>query len=402
MSGTYKALGGEGWSDVARNTTGDDLDASKIQRANPGTPVPIPAGTTIQIPVEPPEVVVGTAAELELRVNDTPIGTFDNFGLAMAADAIWKCGFVIPNEPETRALFVPMGSPEVTVNANGQRLFTGRAESPQPSNDTSSRMMDVSCYSTPGILERVTPPLAAFPLEYTNANLVAIAEDLCAFHGVSVDFQADAGATFDRVDIQPGEDILPFLAGLASQRGPVITSDTSGQLVFWNAGETGAPVARYEKGFAPALLVSTKIDESQYYSKVSGFTPAKSKRDASGERFTVENPFATDLVRPYSFEAKDISKGELETAVNTAAGRMFASIFSATLDLPTWYTEDGVLFMPGQTIELKSPDDYIADFYEFLITGVSLVKNAGEYRATLSLSLPGIFSGEIPEAMPWQ
>lgn len=402
MSGTYRARGGEGWSDVARNTTGDDLDAAKIAKANPGVPIPIPVGTTIQIPIDPTEVVVGISGELALEVNQVPIGTFDDFELAMAVDAIWKCGFTVPNEPETRALFVPMASPEVTVDSNGTRLFTGRAESPQPANEPTSRSLGIACYSTPGILERVTPPLAAFPLEYTNANLVAIANDLCAFHGVSVDFQADAGATFDRVDIQPNEDILSFLAGLAAQRGPVITSNTAGQLVFWNGGETGAPIARYEKGYAPALSVSVAIDESQYYSKVSGFIPAKSKKESAGKQFTVENPFATDLVRPYSFEAKDISPGELETSVNTAAGRMFASIFSATLELPTWYTEYGVLFTPNQTIELKSPDDFINDFYEFLITGVSLSKVSNEYRATLELSLPGIFSGEIPERMPWQ
>jgi prophage tail gpP-like protein len=242
--------------------------------------------------------------------------------------------------------------------------------------------------------------LSAFPLEFTNANLPAIADELCSFYGVSVDFQAPSGAVFERVDIQPNDTILGFLSKLASQRGPVITSDSSGQLVFWSGAETGSPVARYEKGYAPADRVSTVIDEGAYYSSVTGYVPARTKAGGQGERFTVANPHATNVVRPYTFEARDIAPGELEGAVQTAAGRMFAGVFSAGMELATGY-HGGGLFLPNTTVELKSPDDYIPDFYEFLITDVVLTKAAGIEKASLSLALPGVFSGEIPEVMPW-
>jgi prophage tail gpP-like protein len=244
--------------------------------------------------------------------------------------------------------------------------------------------------------------LSAFPLEYTNANLIAIVNDLCAYHGISVDFQAPGGALFERVDIQPGESILSFLAGLAAQRGPVITSNASGQLVVWNSVSAGAPVGRYEKGYAPLVELKSTINEDQYYSSVTGYTPAKSKRESKGERFTVENPYATDLVCPYTFEATDISKGELETAVEMTAGRMFAAVFSVTAEFATWYTEDGEMFRPNTTIEIKSPDDYIEDFYEFLITEVVLSKSSGVETASLTLALPGAYSGEIADKMPWE
>lgn len=402
MSGTYRAAGGEGWSDVARSATGNDIDASKIARANPGVPVPIPAGTLLQIPFPQNEVVTGTAAELELVVNSEQIGTFDNFSLALSIDAIAKCSFTVPNEPETRAIFAPLSSPTVEINANGVRIFTGRSETPSPANEPESRSLEVSCYSSPGILERANPPLSAFPLEYTNANLTAIAEELCAFHGISIDWQASSGAIFERVDIGPNDGILSFLSDLAAQRGPVITSNAFGQLVFWNSVSQGSPVARYEKGYAPAQRVATTISEENYYSSVTGYVPSKTKKNVKGERFTVENPYATDIVRPYTFEAEDISPGELETAVQSTAGRMFAGVFSAGIEIATWYTEDGEMFQPNTTMELKSPDDYINDFYEFLVTDVVLSKAAGVEVTSMTLALPGAFSGEIPSVMPWQ
>lgn len=403
MSTTYNARGGESWNEVARNTTGNDLDAAKIARANPGVLTPIAAGTLLQIPGEGPSgITSATAAELEVRIDKTPVGTLDEFTFASSIDAIAQCSFTLPNEPETRALLQPLGSQEVTVDVLGQRVFTGRASSPIPQNSVDRRSLDVECYSTPGILERVSPPLSAFPLEFTNANLIAIAGDLCSYHSVVVDFQAHPGALFERVDIQPSEPVLTFLSGLASQRGPVITSDAFGRLVFWESVSPGKPVGEYEKGYAPAQNVLPQFNEEQWYSSVTGKIPAKSKRGKKGEQFTVENPYATDLVRPYTFEVRDIDPGELETAVQTAAGRMFSEVFSVDLEMSTWFDGNGQLFRPNTTIRLKSPDDYIEDFYEFLISTVSLTKSAGAELATLTLVLPGAYSGEIPEVLPWQ
>ena len=401
MSGTYKAAGGENWNDVARGTTGNDLDAAKIARANPGVRTPLLPGTVVQVPFEPPEVVEALAAKLAIKIDGIELGTFDSFALSMSIDAISKCGFSTPNEIETRELFRPLSNPTVTVEANGSRVFTGRAESPTPANSPDSRVLDISCYSLPGILERVPPPLTAFPLEFTRANLPAIAADLCAYHGIAVDFQADPGAVFERVDIKQNQMVLDFLSDLAGQRGPVITSGAAGELVFWNGIPPGNPIARYEKGLSPAELVSVTIDEDRYYSSVTGTIPAKSKDGSPGESFTVENPFSTDIVRPYTYEARNIDPGELETAVTAAAARMFAGVFVATLELSSWHTENGETFMPNRTIELRSPDDFINDFYEFLITDVVLSKSSGEERASVNLALPGVYSGELPEALPW-
>jgi hypothetical protein len=121
LSGTYKSLGGESWSTIARQTTGNDLDAAAIRRANPSLREPLPAGETIQVPMmASPQESIGEG-ELDIVVDGQTIGTFDGFEIAFCIDAISKCSFVVPNEAETRRIFTPLGSQRITIDHLGQR-----------------------------------------------------------------------------------------------------------------------------------------------------------------------------------------------------------------------------------------------------------------------------------------
>lgn len=402
MPGTYKALGGETFNQVARITTGDDTNASAIQRANPGIPEPIPVGAILQIPVSPSVSPTSADSELEIKVDGTKIGTFDNFALSMAMDAISKCGFTVPNEPETRKIFPPLPPPHVTVDSYGERIFTGRAEPSRPNNQPDNKTLEIECYSTPGILEKVHPPMSAFPLEWTNANLPAIAGELCGHHNINVDFRADFGPVFERVDIKFTDIVLDFLANLAAEHGPFISSSETGELVFWVGAPSGKPVSNLEKGRHPCENVDMVVDESSYYSSVTGSTTITIGKKKVGASHTVRNQLTFDLVQPYNFRADHISPGELETAVKAMAGRMFGALVTATVDLSSWLTDDGKVYRPNQTIMLASPEDHIEKSFEFFIAEVMLAKSAGITTATLFTTLPGAYSGEMPERMPWQ
>ena len=160
MSRTYKAQGGETWGTVARRATGNDADAAAIRNANPGLQAPLAAGNIVQIPVD--KAVPGAIGDAEFRIliENQKIEAFDNFELQVAIDAISKCRFTIPNTPEMRKLLVPLGAQRIVVDAGGRRIFTGRCATPAPNN----RMLDVSCYSDPAVLELGTPSIQAFPL----------------------------------------------------------------------------------------------------------------------------------------------------------------------------------------------------------------------------------------------
>ena len=107
-------------------------------------------------------------------------------------------------------------------------------------------------------------------------------------------------------------------------------------------------------------------------------------------------------MRAYSFDAKDIDKGELEKATHSVAGRMFAELVSCNAEVATWKNDLGKTYQPGQLVSLKSEEDYIPEPFEFLVAMVTLKRSAGIQLASLNLVLPGVYSGERPERLPWQ
>lgn len=401
MSTSYKSRGGESWSTVAILTTGNDLDADKIRRANPGLREPLSIGDVATIP-ETSSTSSSRQGNPSIVVDGIEIELFDDFELVRAIDAMGKGTFTVPNEKENRAIFKPLYFPMTSISVNGNLIFTGRCNSPIPSDNGGMKVLNVNMFSLPGIMELSGPPIDAFPLEFKKYNLRQIASELCWKHGIEQVFNDDSGGWFKRVDIQPGDSTLDFLADLAKQRGYVVGDDKNGNILFQTGAQTGSPVASISKIEIPCTGLTVQIDDSQYYSSVTGYVAGKSHKDFRGKGYTVNNQYLTDIIRPYLSKFEDIDEGELRTATEALAGRMFSQVFSVTVDLCTWFDDNGDVFRPNTTIKIQSEEDYIEEPYEFLISQVDLRKTSGEMTCSLTCVLPGVFSGEIPEAMPWR
>jgi prophage tail gpP-like protein len=401
LSTTYKATGGESWSTVAMMTTGNDLDADKIRRANPSLSVPISPGAVVTIP-DTASTASSRPGNPSIVVNGIDIEVFDDFELVRAIDAIGKGTFTVPNEKENRRILKPLQFPITTVSVNNELIFTGRCNSPLPSNNSNMKVLDVNMFSLPGIMEVCGPAIKAFPLEWKKQTLEQIADELCSKQGISTEFKSMSSEVFKRVDIQPGDSVLGFLADLAKQRGFVISDDKYGALVFQMGERTGAPVMSIKKDEMPCTSLTVQIDDNQYYSSVTGYVTGRSHKDFRGKGYTVNNPYMTDIIRPYLTRFENIDEGELQTATETTAGRMFSEVFSVTVELCTWFDDFGNVFRPNSTIKIQSEEDYLEDPFEFLISQVDMRKTSNEMTCSLHCVLPGVFSGEIPEAMPWR
>jgi len=400
LSTIHKARSGDTFSLIAAQTMGSDTYAAEIARANPGIREPITAGTTIRIPSNRQNKKGFLSSGLDIHVSGNRLVTVPSFSIAMRVDAIRKCTFSLPNEISTRAILKPLDPLDCAVGYDGSELMIGQVGTVEPENKGNAKTLVVSAYSDPARIEKSPPPASAFPLEFVNMNLEQIAEHLCGTMGVVLFFDAEPGARFKRVDIKQDQAILKFLADLASQRGLVITDDAFGSLVFWKPSGLGGPVLDIDDTSRTDATVSVKINDENYYSSVTGIMSTKSKRK-TGRQYTVSNPFLTGIVRPYSYTVEDIDQGELETAVNSTAARMFAGVFSATVTISEWRDKFGNVLTPNTLIRLRSPDNYIDEFTELMIAGVTLNNEAGSETAELECVLPGVFSGEMPEAMPW-
>lgn len=399
MFGTYKSTGGESWGGVARITRGDDSLAAVIRDANPGLSEPLPPGAVLQIP-KADNAPGLRGGELEIQVDgavgDVSLDIADGFSLTYSIDGISRGRFDVPNASLMRRLFVPLTNQRIIVGASGSLVATGFCRSPQYSADAMTIEFMSQCQTAEGSM----CPISAYPLEFEGYNIKEIAEYLSAPLGIEVSFLSDAGARFDRVNIDEETPLLAFLSDLAAQRNLVVTSGADGKLVFWSEISTGKPVATISADSFPYVDSGIDINEDEYYSSVTGIVEANPRKRKKAQSFTVKNPYAK-INKPYTFTSRDSDDGELELAVSTMSARMFGGVVAVSLDVSTWRDDSGELWQPNTTILFSNPQLGIEEPFEFTISDVTLTKNATEKGANLTLTLPGSFGGKIPESLPW-
>ncbi len=408
MSTTYRTVLGDTFESVARKVYGTDTEAARIKAANPGIAALI-AGTVLNIPVRggaptdlPTELPSDRPDEVALRINGQRFRFWPGMQITRSVDSIDSVTFRAPFEyeaPGFRETFRPFTYPTIDVSIDGVPLFTGTLVTVTPMVSATARAIEVSGYGRPGVLNDCMPPASAFPLEFNGATLKVIAEKLCFPFGVAVDFAGSPGAAFKRVACDPGQKVLPFLAGLAQQRALVISSTEVGALRFAQSTTTGVPVVVLVQGQSPLMSVSPAFQAQEYYSDVTGLEMVRAGR--TGSKYTARNSRLSGVVRPYNFRVADSTSGDVRTATESKLARMFASMASYSVQVDTWRDPTGALWAPNTLVSLEAPDAMVYNPYTFLVRTVTFERSDTVTTATLNLVMPGAFAGRIPDVLPW-
>lgn len=411
MFTTFKTRGGESWADVARNVHGSPAGARAIALANPGASEPLPAGLRVLVPPQDGEPRAlpltggGGPDEVEVRIDGERFRFWESVTIRRALDSVDTFSLSAPFEPdrpEFRRAFRPLSFQPLTVAVDGEPLFSGTLLAVTPASTQDGRSVAVGGYSLPGVLGDCTASAETPSLEFFGATVTEIARELVEPFGLRVALErgAFAGERFADVSLSASEPVMPFLARLAQQRNLVIGSDVAGRLVFRRSVQPGRPVAVFTQGEpGPVLSVSPAFQPQQYFSHLTGIEP-EIIGIPSG-RHTVRNA-RLDVVRPFTFSVPDTEEGGLEEAAQAKAGRMFGDAVRYSVRLNTWKDPRGELWKPNTTLVLDWPDAMVYRRFEFLVRAVELDATASERSATLELTLPGAYSGEIPEELPWQ
>ena len=172
------------------------------------------------------------------------------FGLDVVATIALSAPFE-PDRLEFRELFRPFAFTPITVEVGGARQFTGTMVDVAPNFDAESTEVEVSGYALPGVLGDCDPPASALPFEWKDVGLKTIAESVCAPFGLGVDFRLTEDPPFEKVALDPFEEIKKgrgskaidesgkpweFLGKLTKQRNAVLSSTADGKLLIWQAG----------------------------------------------------------------------------------------------------------------------------------------------------------------------
>ncbi len=343
-------------------------------------------------------------------------------------DGFSVVAFTAPFEPTMKAFrdtFRPFTYPRVRLMIDGELQFTGHLMSVEPASDGSSNSVKVQCVALPAVLCDCPVPASYDKKSFSGLHLLSIAQSLCAIYGFTAKF-ADAqsgtiggefGAAaaskaelakalaslenrFDKVRIEKDDLIHEFLCKLVQQRGLIMSNDQDGNLVFLKSASTGHPVVALdeEKG-APLISVAVQFSPQEYFSEVS--VVVAPKRGKPGGTFTETNPHFTGLFRPTTFKCDDIKRSDGPNAARAKLARMFGNAVSWDVELPTIRDQHGELLKPNTTVIMKAPSVMVYGRHEFLVRTVAKRQSVDSTTAKLGLVLPGSFSGDVPQVLPW-
>jgi prophage tail gpP-like protein len=311
--------------------------------------------------------------------------------------------FTAPNQsdnPAFREAFRPVTYKTAVISVDGEPLITGTMMPIPPALSATNNTIVTEGYSLPGVLGDCTQSAASLPFEYKGKNLKQLTQQIAEPFGLTVDFQADPGPAFKKVKTSPQEKVMQLLTKLAKQRGVVLSSGTSGELVCLKEPAQTAPVAALDQGLPPILDITPSIKQQQYWSEITGLKPIRPKSKKT-KQYTIRNSFLTDVIRPLTMEFKNSEDGDLNTSVDAALGRMFGDMIQYVVKVVGWTDQGGVLWEPGTFVQIHAPKCMIYEPYKFFIRSVVYTETPTETVATLFLTLPGAYSGQIPEALPW-
>lgn len=410
LSSTYKIKDGDTFARISRFNYGYEKYALLIKKSNPGVVEPLRAGTIISIP-DIPDIPTDSSQiapfsnidEVAILIEGKRFRFWSEVRITRSIDNIDVVEFSAPFEPENedfKAIFQPMTFKPMTLTVGGVTIFTGTMVGVVPDLSNGSRTVQVSCYSTPGVLNDCTPPdSASDTLEFIDVDLKGIATSLCEPFGVGVQFNALPGDKFEQIAIEQSEKIWGFLSNLARQRNLIASNTTDGKLLFDQSTESGIAVANLSDGVSPLLSVTPFFSAQEYYSAISGVEPILV--GSAGSSITVRNSRLNGVTRPFTFTAEDTEGGNLKDAVEAKAGRMFGNSASYSINVVGWRDVNGELWQPNTKINLHAEGVMIYNPYDFVVRSVEYLTDGQSQVATLNLVIPGSFSGKIPEVLPW-
>jgi len=342
--------------------------------------------------------------ELSLEIDGTNFRFWGEYELNLGIDSQSCVSFTAPFDPENaehRQLFRPFTYQSCRILLAGKPLFTGYLLDKVPRREADKTVVAVTAYARTKVLDDCPLPPDS-PHEFSGLTLLQIAQKLCEPFGLTPKLGPGVteGSKFGKVVLKPDEKVLKSLEELALQRGLIIGSDEDGDPIFrTSAPGVGVTVASLTEA-QPVISVTGQFTPQDFYSSVT--LVGTTKHGRKGSKYTEPNPFLTQVVRPFVALLDDTDAGDLHLATQARIARMLGNSASWDVELATWFTPDGDLWMPDMRLLLEAPGAFVFRTTELLVRSVRLKKDTeGTRTATLNLILPGAFSSELPSELPW-
>ena len=384
------------------------------QRATDGSPVIIP-GDILIIPIEDRTEAPASPQRKTIELSDSEgdisividgykfLG-FTGYEINLNYDSFDSFSFSAPFDIASEAIaeaILPFAFKDCDIYYNGELMLKGTLLTPDPEVADNAREITIQGYPLCGVLNDCTIPLAQYPAEFGNLTIKQIAEPIGSVFGIKVIFNGDPGEPFERVSIDPTEKIMNFLVKLSKQRNLLFSNDERGRLVFFSPKQNRV-FASFKEGDLPLTAIRAKFNAQNFYSHIIGFSRMDTWGDS--DRFIYENMYLVKkgITRSQTIIIDDDIWGNLEESTKAYAGRMYADCVSYELECKDHVNSNKQVFKKGMTACVYAPGAMIRKETNFIARNIKLKRNTEGKTTVMSLVLPGSYTGEIPEVLPWE
>lgn len=301
--------------------------------------------------------------------------------------------FSCQSRADLRSRIKPMAYTPAEVYFGDRKIITGKIE--KPSASMASSALNFEGRSLAGAMVDCQTKGA---VQFGNQTLYQIGRAVAGPFGVKIRTPALGNPALGPVIVtNADEGAAAFLQRCATDTGYLWHSDTEGHLVIDKPTGKGSPVARLVEGNGLLLDVGFSVDGTALFSEYTVTIQVPGWPNATTST-ALGNP-----VIPYRPLRKNGSTSFREVEAAAQKLRSDAIVKGITVDATVgdWTTDDGLLWEPGQIIELTAPSCWIDKPFALMVAGVTLTLSAAGRRAVLRLVLPGSYSGQLPEVWPW-
>jgi prophage tail gpP-like protein len=339
--------------------------------------------TDVRGPDAPPDKITveigGQGVELRAK---RIIRTMDTAADAWSGTLPWEYGA----NPQLDELLRPFAYPPARAFIGSELLVSGLlydTSSDLTSGGTVKSLMGFSW--TIDIVDSSLKP----PYEKNRITLFQRCEELIKPLGIGLESDTDTGGIFDRVTAREGDTIHRHLAGLASQRGVLISSTPGGNVLLTAARTSGAPVATLEEGQPGSETFSARFSGRAVFNiiRAIGQTPGGNVEGIARDDSVPRSRFKT-------IRADETMAGDIDAAARWERSRQFVDALTIPFPVQGFRDPSGTLWRENTLVTLISPSLHLPDGFNMLIRRVEFIEDQNGQRSVLGLIPPQAYTKE--------
>lgn len=285
-----------------------------------------------------------------------------------------------------------------TIEYEGKLLLSGIILSIQFTDEPEKKLVRISGYSLPGVLQDCSIPKSAYPLQSDGLSLTAIVDKfLKPFnikYRIDPSVSNDMGLIFTETEAGNTQSVQSYLTELATSRNIVISNDENGRVVFTRPNANKVPIFHFERNM-PGVSMSLAFNGQAMHSDIIAVMQSDPDDNNAIESPAVENPYVPIVFRPQTIVVNSGDGLTVEKAANNVIASELRNV-QLVISMDRWLLNDNVV-KPGEFITVTNPQVYLYEKSKWFIEAVDFVGDSTKETAVLKCVRPEVYTGEKPK-----